>query len=160
MFSALQPLLANLARLTIALVNNTDDTITVTVTPYGGKAGNVLDTPFSLTGTAAEFDDGFVEHLINMGVGDATQDKKLVDQAAAEMALIAGQKPVVTKAKKSIAKPAKTASPTTTDNPEGSDDDNEGDDDTGACCTAPASTEPTSITSAPAASTEAKGLWE
>jgi len=41
--------------------------------------------------------------VINMGVGDATQDKKLVDQAAAEMALIAGQKPVVTKAKKSVA---------------------------------------------------------
>jgi large subunit ribosomal protein L5 len=41
--------------------------------------------------------------VINMGVGDATQDKKRVDQAAAEMELIAGQKPVITKAKKSIA---------------------------------------------------------
>jgi large subunit ribosomal protein L5 len=41
--------------------------------------------------------------VINMGVGDATQDKKRVDQAAAEMQLIAGQKPVITKAKKSIA---------------------------------------------------------
>ncbi len=41
--------------------------------------------------------------VINMGVGDATQDKKLVDAAAAEMALIAGQKPVVTRAKKSVA---------------------------------------------------------
>jgi large subunit ribosomal protein L5 len=41
--------------------------------------------------------------VINMGVGDATQDKKRVDQAAAEMLLIAGQKPVITKAKKSIA---------------------------------------------------------
>jgi large subunit ribosomal protein L5 len=41
--------------------------------------------------------------VINMGVGDATQDKKLVDAAAAEMALIAGQKPVITKAKKSVA---------------------------------------------------------
>ncbi|MBV8973218.1 MAG: 50S ribosomal protein L5 [Sphingomonadaceae bacterium] len=41
--------------------------------------------------------------VINMGVGEATQDKKLVDAAAAEMALIAGQKPVVTRAKKSIA---------------------------------------------------------
>jgi large subunit ribosomal protein L5 len=41
--------------------------------------------------------------VLNMGVGDATQDKKRVDQAAAEMELIAGQKPVVTKAKKSIA---------------------------------------------------------
>ena len=41
--------------------------------------------------------------VINMGVGDATQDKKRVDQAAAEMELISGQKPVITKAKKSIA---------------------------------------------------------
>ena len=41
--------------------------------------------------------------VLNMGVGEATQDKKKVDQAAAEMELIAGQKPVVTKAKKSIA---------------------------------------------------------
>ena len=40
---------------------------------------------------------------LNMGVGDAVQDKKKVDTAAAEMELIAGQKPVVTKAKKSIA---------------------------------------------------------
>jgi large subunit ribosomal protein L5 len=41
--------------------------------------------------------------VLNMGVGDATQDKKKVDQAASEMTLIAGQKAVVTKAKKSIA---------------------------------------------------------
>src|SRR6201994_3096277 len=41
--------------------------------------------------------------VLNMGVGEATQDKKKVEQAAAEMELIAGQKPVITKAKKSIA---------------------------------------------------------
>jgi len=41
--------------------------------------------------------------VINMGVGEATQDKKKVETAAQEMELIAGQKPVVTKAKKSIA---------------------------------------------------------
>jgi large subunit ribosomal protein L5 len=41
--------------------------------------------------------------VINMGVGEATQDKKKVEQAAAEMQAIAGQKPVITKAKKSIA---------------------------------------------------------
>jgi large subunit ribosomal protein L5 len=40
---------------------------------------------------------------LNMGVGDAVQDKKKVDTAASEMELIAGQKPVITKAKKSIA---------------------------------------------------------
>jgi large subunit ribosomal protein L5 len=37
-----------------------------------------------------------------MGVGEATQDQKKVETAAAEMELIAGQKPVITKAKKSI----------------------------------------------------------
>jgi large subunit ribosomal protein L5 len=41
--------------------------------------------------------------VLNMGVGEATQDKKKVEQAAAEMTAIAGQKAVVTKAKKSIA---------------------------------------------------------
>jgi large subunit ribosomal protein L5 len=41
--------------------------------------------------------------VINMGVGEATQDKKKVETAAAEMQQIAGQRPVITKAKKSIA---------------------------------------------------------
>jgi large subunit ribosomal protein L5 len=41
--------------------------------------------------------------VINMGVGEATQDKKRVETAAAEMQQIAGQRPVITKAKKSIA---------------------------------------------------------
>jgi large subunit ribosomal protein L5 len=41
--------------------------------------------------------------VINMGVGDATQDKKRVETAAAEMQAISGQKAVITKAKKSIA---------------------------------------------------------
>ena len=40
---------------------------------------------------------------LNMGVGEASQDKKKVTNAADEMARIAGQKPVITKAKKSIA---------------------------------------------------------
>jgi large subunit ribosomal protein L5 len=41
--------------------------------------------------------------VVNMGVGEATQDKKRVETAAAEMQQIAGQRPVITKAKKSIA---------------------------------------------------------
>ena len=41
--------------------------------------------------------------VINMGVGEATQDKKRVETAAAEMQQISGQRPVITKAKKSIA---------------------------------------------------------
>ncbi len=41
--------------------------------------------------------------VINMGVGDAVNDRKAVDQAALDLAKIAGQKPIITKAKKSIA---------------------------------------------------------
>ena len=41
--------------------------------------------------------------VLNMGVGEATQDKKKVEQAAGEMALIAGQRPVICRAKKSVA---------------------------------------------------------
>ena len=40
---------------------------------------------------------------VNMGVGETTSDKKVLDAAVADMAKIAGQKPVVTKARKSIA---------------------------------------------------------
>jgi large subunit ribosomal protein L5 len=40
---------------------------------------------------------------LNMGVGGASQDKKLIDGAVADMQLIAGQKPIVTVARKSIA---------------------------------------------------------
>lgn len=41
--------------------------------------------------------------VVNMGVGEGVQDQKKVQQAASELALIAGQRPVITKAKKSIA---------------------------------------------------------
>jgi len=40
---------------------------------------------------------------LNMGVGDAVGDKKILDNAVGDMIKIAGQKPVVTKAKKAIA---------------------------------------------------------
>ncbi|MEE2689909.1 MAG: 50S ribosomal protein L5 [Pseudomonadota bacterium] len=41
--------------------------------------------------------------VINMGVGEAVNDRKAVESAASDLARIAGQKPVITKAKKSIA---------------------------------------------------------
>ena len=40
---------------------------------------------------------------LNMGVGEASQDKKKIASALEEMALISGQKPIVTRARKSIA---------------------------------------------------------
>ncbi|GER67248.1 50S ribosomal protein L5 [Weizmannia acidilactici] len=41
--------------------------------------------------------------VINMGVGDAVQNAKMLDNAVEELTLISGQKPVVTRAKRSIA---------------------------------------------------------
>lgn len=40
---------------------------------------------------------------INMGVGEAVNDKKIMDNAVRDLGLIAGQKPLITKSKKSIA---------------------------------------------------------
>jgi large subunit ribosomal protein L5 len=40
---------------------------------------------------------------LNMGVGEAMNDKKLLERAVEDMTLIAGQKPLVTKARKSVA---------------------------------------------------------
>jgi large subunit ribosomal protein L5 len=67
-----------------------DDTIAKAMTEKFGYK-NVMEVP------------KISKIVLNMGVGEATQDKKKVEQAAQEMELIAGQKPVVTKAKKSIA---------------------------------------------------------
>lgn len=41
--------------------------------------------------------------IINMGVGEAIENNKILDSAVTELTLIAGQRPVITKAKKSIA---------------------------------------------------------
>ena len=45
---------------------------------------------------------GLEKIIINMGVGEGSADKKKIEAAVQEMTLIAGQKPVVTRAKKSI----------------------------------------------------------
>jgi large subunit ribosomal protein L5 len=46
---------------------------------------------------------GINKIVINIGVGDATQDSKRLEEAVAELSAITGQKPLITKAKKSIA---------------------------------------------------------
>lgn len=53
--------------------------------------GNVMQVP------------GVVKIVVNMGVGEAARDSKLIDGAVRDLALITGQKPQVTKARKSIA---------------------------------------------------------
>ena len=46
---------------------------------------------------------GVVKVVVNMGVGDAAKDSKLIDGAVRDLSAITGQKPVITKARKSIA---------------------------------------------------------
>ncbi len=46
---------------------------------------------------------GLTKIVVNMGVGDAAKDSKLIEGAIADLTAITGQKPIVTKAKKSIA---------------------------------------------------------
>ncbi|MEU4497056.1 50S ribosomal protein L5 [Streptomyces sp. NBC_00210] len=46
---------------------------------------------------------GLVKIVVNMGVGDAARDSKLIDGAIKDLTTITGQKPAVTKARKSIA---------------------------------------------------------
>jgi large subunit ribosomal protein L5 len=53
--------------------------------------GNVMQVP------------GLVKIVVNMGVGDAAKDSKLIDGAIRDLATVTGQKPQVTKARKSIA---------------------------------------------------------
>ncbi|MBO1767855.1 MULTISPECIES: 50S ribosomal protein L5 [Allobranchiibius] len=53
--------------------------------------GNVMQVP------------GVVKVVVNMGVGDAARDSKLIDGAIKDLAAITGQKPAVTQARKSIA---------------------------------------------------------
>jgi large subunit ribosomal protein L5 len=46
---------------------------------------------------------GLTKIVVNMGVGDAAKDSKLIDGAVRDLATITGQKPIVTRARKSIA---------------------------------------------------------
>ncbi|UNX54357.1 50S ribosomal protein L5 [Georgenia sp. TF02-10] len=46
---------------------------------------------------------GLVKIVVNMGVGEAARDSKLIDGAVRDLSLITGQKPQVTKARKSVA---------------------------------------------------------
>ncbi|OGT82481.1 MAG: 50S ribosomal protein L5 [Gammaproteobacteria bacterium RIFCSPLOWO2_02_FULL_52_10] len=45
----------------------------------------------------------FVKITLNMGVGEAVADRKIIDHAVSDLTKISGQKPVVTKARKSVA---------------------------------------------------------
>ena len=53
--------------------------------------GNVMQVP------------GLVKVVVNMGVGEAAKDSKIIDGAVTDLTAITGQKPMITKARKSIA---------------------------------------------------------
>lgn len=70
-------------------------------TLYHGSIRATLNEKFSYANAMMT---PYIEKVvINMGVGDAVNDRKAVDAAVQDLTLIAGQKPVVTNAKKSIA---------------------------------------------------------
>ncbi len=154
MFQELNNMLVSLTSLTLSLAANPDNTITVTVTPKGAKVSGALDTPLSLTGTAAELDEGFAGILTSY----ANKRQNLSEQLAATEAILeAAQKEAADKAKKSIAKPANKTSAPITDEEAGSGD--EDDDEGGASCTAPTSPISTEACT-PAAAPDAKALWD
>ena len=68
---------------------------------YRDKVMKDLQTQFSYKSTMEI--PRITKITLNMGVGEASQDKKIVDHAVVDMTLIAGQKPVVTIARKAIA---------------------------------------------------------
>ncbi|MFN8099239.1 MAG: 50S ribosomal protein L5 [Dermatophilaceae bacterium] len=70
-------------------------------TRYAEEIRPALSTQFSY-GNAMQV-PGVVKVVVNMGVGDAAKDSKLIEGAIRDLAAITGQKPQVTKARKSIA---------------------------------------------------------
>jgi large subunit ribosomal protein L5 len=68
---------------------------------YQDTAHHALKVAFGYTNDLAV--PKLTKIVINMGVGDGSKDKSKIERAVDEMALIAGQKPVVTTSKKSIA---------------------------------------------------------
>ena len=68
---------------------------------YTGEVAPALQKEFGYANVMAI--PKITKVVINLGLGEATQNAKIVDVAADELMRIAGQKPVVTRAKKSIA---------------------------------------------------------
>jgi len=67
---------------------------------YGSEVTAALQSQFNYGSPMAI--PKIVKIVINMGVGDAIQDAKILDQAVDELATIAGQRPSLTRARKSI----------------------------------------------------------
>jgi len=70
-------------------------------TQYNEVIRGALTTQFSYTNPMQV--PGITKVVLNMGIGEGVADRKKVDNAAADLSLIAGQKAVITKSRKSIA---------------------------------------------------------
>jgi large subunit ribosomal protein L5 len=68
---------------------------------YRDEVAGKLQEAFGITNSMAV--PRLEKIVLNMGVGEATQNIKLLDEAVEELAQLAGQRPVVTRARKSIA---------------------------------------------------------
>ncbi len=68
---------------------------------YANKVVEALKKQFDYTNSSAV--PRIEKVTVNIGLGDATQNPKLIDGAVSELGSITGQKPVITKARKSIA---------------------------------------------------------
>jgi len=68
---------------------------------YRDEVASKLQQAFGITNSMAV--PRLEKIVLNMGVGEATQNIKLLDEAVEELAQLAGQRPVVTRARKSIA---------------------------------------------------------
>jgi large subunit ribosomal protein L5 len=84
----------------------TTQTETSTVTPrlkarYADEIKGALQQQFGYANVMQV--PGVVKVVVNMGVGDAARDAKLIEGAIRDLSAITGQKPLVTKARKSIA---------------------------------------------------------
>ena len=84
----------------------TDSTVSAAPTPrlktrYRDEIAPALKAEFEY-GNPMEI-PGLVKIVVNMGVGQAAKDSKLMDGAVRDLTLITGQKPIITRAKRSIA---------------------------------------------------------
>ncbi|MEO7079586.1 MAG: 50S ribosomal protein L5, partial [Rhodococcus sp. (in: high G+C Gram-positive bacteria)] len=68
---------------------------------YRAEIKDALNTEFAYENVMQI--PGVVKVVVNMGVGDAARDAKLINGAVADLAAITGQKPEIRKARKSIA---------------------------------------------------------
>ena len=97
------------------MADETEDTAVATATPAGNEAGPTarLKTTYESDiraklqeefGYASPMQHPKLEKItLSMGVGEAKTNSKALDEAVEQMAIIAGQRPVITKARKSIA---------------------------------------------------------